>query len=77
MNGGLWGLWAKGCAVGNAKRFPWQASRFAEGELSTNPQTFWFRRGSSKSPGVIQKPVPKHGASRRCLTDNPNGCWGQ
>ena len=37
MNGGLWSLWAKGCAEGNAQRFPRQASRFAEGELSTNP----------------------------------------
>ena len=61
MNRGLWGLWAKGCAVGNAQRFPRQAARFAEGELSTNPQTpgflfsvFWFccsGFGSSFPPG--------------------------
>jgi hypothetical protein len=35
IDGGLWRLWAKGCAVGNAERFPRQAPRFAEGELST------------------------------------------
>lgn len=76
MNGGLWSLWAKGCAVGNAERFPRQASRFAAGELSTNPQTVWFRCGSSQCPGAI-KPVPKQGASRRFISDNPNGCLGQ
>jgi hypothetical protein len=75
MNDGLWSLWAKGCAVGNASRFPPQASRFAAGELSTNPQTFRFRRGSSKYPGA-NKPVPKRGASRRFLSDSPNGCLG-
>ena len=34
-----------------------------------------FRHGSSTYSGAI-KPVPKHGASRRFLTDNPNGCLG-
>ena len=29
MTWGLWSLWAKGSAVGNAKRFPRQATRFA------------------------------------------------
>ena len=77
MNDGLWSLWAKGCAVGNAERFPRQASRFAGGELSTNAQTFVFLRGSSQFPWATKKPVPKHGASRRCLTNNPNGCLGQ
>ena len=51
MNGGLWSLWAKGCAVGNAKRFPRQASRFAAGELSTNPQTFGFGAAARCSLG--------------------------
>ncbi len=39
---------------------------------STN---LWYRCGSSKSPWA-SKPVPKHGASHRFLTDNPNGCLG-
>ena len=42
MKCGLWSLWAKGRAVGNAQRFPRQAPRFAVGELSTNPQTCSF-----------------------------------
>jgi hypothetical protein len=35
----------------------------------------WLRCGSSSSPGDI-KPVGEQRASRRFLTDNPNGCWG-
>lgn len=77
MTWGLWSLWAKGRAVGNAERFPRQACRFAVGELSTNPQfRFWFRCGSSISPGDT-KPVGEQRASHRLLTDNPNGCLGQ
>ena len=57
MNGGLWSLWAKGCAVGNAKRFPRQVSRFAEGELSTNPQTFGFG-ATVRSPLGLASPSP-------------------
>ena len=62
MNGGLWSLWAKGCAVGNAKRFPRQASRFAEGELSTNPQTFGFGAVARSAPGLTS---PSPSAERR------------
>lgn len=65
MFAALWSLWAKGCAVGNAERFPRQAPRFAAGELSTNPQRFVrFRRDSSFTPGDT-KPVGERGASRR------------
>jgi hypothetical protein len=49
---GLWNLWAKGRAVGNALRFPRQASRFAVGELSTNPQTFGFDAAARCIPGL-------------------------
>jgi hypothetical protein len=35
----------------------------------------WLRCGSSSSPWDI-KPVGEQRASRRFLTDNPNGCWG-
>lgn len=58
MNGGLWSLWAKGCAVGNAKRFPRPASRFAEGELSTNPQTFGFGAAARNPLGLPRSPSP-------------------
>ena len=50
MDDGLWSLWAKECAAGNAKRFPRQAFRFAEGELSTNPQTPGF--GAAVRPAL-------------------------
>jgi hypothetical protein len=51
MAWGLWSLWAKGSAAGNAKRFPRQAPRFAAGELSINPQfRFWFRCGNLAVP---------------------------
>ena len=62
MNGGLCSLWAKGCAVGNAKRFPRQASRFAAGELSTNPQTFGFGAAARKPLGLTS---PSPSAERR------------
>lgn len=76
MNDGLWSLWAKGCAVDNG-------FIVIHGKRPGSPQAncpqihrpLWFRFGSSKSPGAI-KPVPKHGAPSRFLTDNPNGCWG-
>ena len=58
MNGGLWSLWAKGCAVGNAPRFPRHASRFAEGELSTNPQTFGFGAAARNALGLLRSPSP-------------------
>jgi len=59
---GLWSLWAKGCAVGNAQRFPRQASRFAVGELSTNPQTFGFGTAARSPLGF---PSPSASMERR------------
>ncbi len=44
----------------------------AGGHQSTD---LWLRCGSSSSPWDI-KPVGEQRASRRFLTDNPNGCWG-
>ena len=72
MNRGLWGLWAKGCAVGNAQRFPRQAARFAEGELSTNPQTQGFLFFGFVVPGsVVRFPlgtvIPWESVERRTL----------
>jgi hypothetical protein len=55
---GLWSLWAKGRAVGNAQRFPRQASRFAVGELSTNPQTFGFGAAARHPLGLPRSPSP-------------------
>lgn len=62
MNDGLWSLWAKGGAVGNAKRFPPQASRFAAGELSANPQTFGFDAAARSTLGP---PSPSPSTERR------------
>ena len=60
---GLWSLWAKRDAVGNAKRFPRQVPRFAAGELSTNPQPCKrFRCDSSFGPGA---PSPWESVERR------------
>ena len=41
---GCGGLWAKGRAVGNAKRFPRQAARCPKGIVHKSTARFWVQR---------------------------------
>jgi hypothetical protein len=76
MTLGLWSLWAKGSAVGNAKRFPRQATRFAGRRIvhkSTAP-IFGFGVAARRTPGDT-KPVGEQGASRRLSLTTRTVAW--
>ena len=71
---GLWSLWAKGRAVGNAKRFPRQAPRCPKGIVHKSTAQFGFSTAAQPDDPLGPKPVEKPIArSGRCSSQRPNG----